>query len=1100
MTQPLGESHQDPNPWETGEDVRFPALYATDMTVAGNAVKQLVRPGGSATIKSVGPDEVNLEVEGDGAAIRAVLDTVPGRRNPYLVAPLGARTLLEASPHQFTWLRRPAADSPPAVLEALRGRFRLVEKTSEKDGFRTTQVGAVHAVLGYWTTESTRDATIVMPTGTGKTDTMVALFAAALPERLLVLVPSDALRKQIAEKFESLGILPGIDALGEERITYPVVGRLGSGMERASDGRKFARACNVVVTTPNALHACSPEARLAFTREFSHLFVDEAHHVKAKTWEAVRSQFAEKSVLQFTATPYREDGLDLGGLLIYRFPLRVAQRLGYFSHINYRGVRSMANPDRLIAETALEQLRHDLRDGLDHVVMARVRYRPRADHVANLYRELGPEFGPRVLYSGMKPARAKRDTLEALNDRTCRVIVCVDMLGEGFDLSALKIAAMHDTHKSLGVTLQFVGRFARVDDGVGDATVVVGRPDSIGDENLRALYREDSDWNLIIRDLSERATEGEQEASEFDEGFSDVPIGVATHQLRPKMSAVAYRTRCDEWDLDAALELMGEARMMTVPIPHNRRTGVAWFVLRTAGGAAWGPQPGLVDVAHDLYVMYWDRINGLLYIDSSNNDSSDKHHQRLAEAIAGDDVQRIRGDDVFRVFAGVDRLVPTNVGLLDIRNRARKHAQYAGANVNEGFPEAEKETKTQTNIFAHGHEGGDRVSLGASLSGRVWARRVAASVLSWVQWCDTTGAKLIDPTLNIDEILASFIRPELLGARPALMVLAAEWPAVAYTSMTGDARVEHGGQEWPVIDTDLRITSYDTSGPIPIAIATPLWTVPYEIDISATGIHARPASTAEVRIVSSSREMTFEDYVSQRGLTLLLEHDAVIEHPGVLYRPNRDLPAFPRNMIQTHVSWQGTDLTVESQGKDRRSESIQRRVIDTMAERGRAWTSPDASADPQAWELIIDDDGSNELADVVAVRRESGTLFVQLVHCKYSSEATAGARVEDLYEVCGQAQKSVARRRDLTQIIPHLIRREKLRQSRGRVGFEVGDEALLYELESEMSLLLLDLSIVIVQPGVSAAKASASQLDLLAATEMFVLEVGGASLHVVASP
>ena len=40
-------------------------------------------------------------------------------------------------------------------------------------------------------------------------------------------------------------------------------------------------------------------------------------------------------------------------------------------------------------------------------------------------------------------------------------MVCVDMLGEGFDLPALKVAAIHDPHKSLGVTLQFVGRFAR---------------------------------------------------------------------------------------------------------------------------------------------------------------------------------------------------------------------------------------------------------------------------------------------------------------------------------------------------------------------------------------------------------------------------------------------------------------------------------------------------------------------------------------------------------------------------------------------------------------------------------------------------------------
>lgn len=88
----------------------------------------------------------------------------------------------------------------------------------------------------------------------------------------------------------------------------------------------------------------------------------------------------------------------------------------------------------------------------------------------------------------------------------------------------LKIAAIHDLHKSLGITLQFVGRFARVQAGVGDATVVVGRSDAIHDDNLRSLYSEDPDWNLLIRDLSERATAAEEEASEFDEGFSDVPL------------------------------------------------------------------------------------------------------------------------------------------------------------------------------------------------------------------------------------------------------------------------------------------------------------------------------------------------------------------------------------------------------------------------------------------------------------------------------------------------------------------------------------------------------------------------------------------------
>ena len=39
-------------------------------------------------------------------------------------------------------------------------------------------------------------------------------------------------------------------------------------------------------------------------------------------------------------------------------------------------------------------------------------------------------------------------------------IVCVDMLGEGYDFPNLKVAAIHVPHKSLVSTLQFIGRFA----------------------------------------------------------------------------------------------------------------------------------------------------------------------------------------------------------------------------------------------------------------------------------------------------------------------------------------------------------------------------------------------------------------------------------------------------------------------------------------------------------------------------------------------------------------------------------------------------------------------------------------------------------------
>ncbi len=681
--------------------------------------------------------------------------------------------------------------------------------------------------------------------------------------------------------------------------------------------------------------------------------------------------------------------------------------------------------------------------------MARVRRKGRADEIIEIYRELGPEFAPVVLYSGQKPASERTASLKALRSRSTRVVVCVDMLGEGFDLPALKIAAIHDPHKSLGITLQFVGRFARVKTGVGPATVVVGRPDALYDENLRALYSEDSDWNLLIRDLSERATEAEEEASEFDEGFRDVPVGLSAHDINPKMSTVVFRTRCDEWDPQAVLELVGNKRPLTNPIPHNQVAGVAWFIRRSESLTSWGPDPGYVDVAHELYVMYWDRDRGLLYINSSNNDSSDSHHERLAATITGDQATLIRGEDVFRIYGGVQRLVATNLGVLDIRNRARRFAMYSGTDVTAGFPDAEKETKTQTNIFANGHDNGDR------------------------------------------------IHPEVLTARPALVVLAVEWPAYVYGSLTGDLRVTHDGRDCAIIDAELHIVEHSASGPIKIAVTTPDWVVPYEIQITDEGMVAEPSTHSKVRVTSASRDVDFSDFVAQKGLTLLLEHDAVIEPPGVLLQPTREMPNFPRSALRTHLNWNDVDLTVESQGPTKRADSIQRRVIETMTTAGVGWARPDA--DVESWEVVIDDDGANELADVVAMHRHAGILRVQLVHCKYSSDSTPGKRIGDLYEVCGQAQKSVARRRDLTLLVPHLLRRERNRQRRGVSGFEVGDAEILYAIESELHTLKLELSIVIVQPGVAAALASNAQLDLLGSTEMYVMEVGGAVFDVVVS-
>jgi hypothetical protein len=98
------------------------------------------------------------------------------------------------------WLVHPDIGGPntgaPRALESWLNGFRY---TSDDDagegriGLRRPQLGALHATHSHWST-SKEVATIVMPTGTGKTETMLATLVSAKCQRVLVLVPTDALR------------------------------------------------------------------------------------------------------------------------------------------------------------------------------------------------------------------------------------------------------------------------------------------------------------------------------------------------------------------------------------------------------------------------------------------------------------------------------------------------------------------------------------------------------------------------------------------------------------------------------------------------------------------------------------------------------------------------------------------------------------------------------------------------------------------------------------------------------------------------------------------------------------------------------------------
>jgi superfamily II DNA or RNA helicase len=987
-------------------------------------------------------------------------------------------------PTGFTWIGDLPRSAPEKVRDSYEGAFHLKQESEDGtiSGLRLPQVGAVHSVLGYRTTGVMDPATLVMPTGTGKTETMLALLVAERLERLLVVVPSDALRTQIASKFHRLGVLQeaGVVDAGALR---PVVGQIKHRFAGPDEAVEFARACNVLVTTPPALLGPKPEVVQALLAECSDLFVDEAHHVGAPTWRRLVDAFAGKPIVQFTATPYREDGKPLGGRLIYRLPLKRAQELEYFSEIDYASVVDFQDPHRALAGRAIKRLRADLAKGLDHVLMARVKWVARAEEIFAVYDELAPDLNPVVVHSHMGD-RDRSERLERVRNGESQIVVCVDMLGEGFDMPQLKVAAIHDPHKSLGVTLQFVGRFARVaGPTIGKASVFVGPPERDYDERLRRLYAEDADWNRLIHELADEAVAEEAELEAFEAGFGARPDEVSMRSLAPKMSTVVYRTNCSDWNPTGILSIYDEDSLLSRPLPINEEAKVSWFVVEIRQPVRWGDLPMVEEIAYHLFVVYWDEHTGLLYINSSDKSGV---HEALAKAICGSDVVLIKGDNVYRTMHNIQRLLPTNVGLLDVRNQNRRFTMLVGANVVEGLPASESETKAQTNIFASGFELGARTTIGASLKGRIWSYAAARSIKHWTEWCDHIGRKLTDSSISKAAVMANFIRPVELERRPELIPLAVEWPWETWIGPGSTRRVDYDNKSFPLLEAEMKVTRFEADGNLDLAVVAPEWEAPYRLDISKDGMRYVPLA-GEVNIVlARGKELALSEYLRQAGTLILFEEDAVVIPPALLLKPEREPHPVDLDLLHP-VAWDGINLSKESQGKDKDATSIQYRMLEEIRKE-------------RAWDLLIDDDTSGEIADIVAIRVSDDYLDVVLLHCKFAKTGAPAARVEDLYELCGQAQKSVRWRHYVPEMFQRLISREQRRvQTRGYSGLEIGDANDLYRLKDQGRRLRPRFRIALAQPGVTKSGISLPQQHLLGSTQNYVNDVAAASFAVYCS-
>lgn len=961
-----------------------------------------------------------------------------------------------------------------------------IQRDDLEEGLRLPQFGALSAIRSRWTIKND-PITIVLPTGTGKTETMLATIVSEKIKHTLIVVPSDLLRTQIFEKAKEFGILYKSGNL-KDSVLKPNVLLLKSGIKELDLFVELINSANIIITTMSFANKLSEDYKNHLINTCSVLMVDEAHHISSKTWSNFRGIFKGEKVLQFTATPFREDGKKIDGDIVYNFPLKLAQEQGYFQEIIFDSIEEFAEEkqDKAIAKHAVKVLKRDIENGFNHTLLVRANTIKRAKELyKDIYLKEYSNLNPVLMINEIK-GKERKIQMERIKNTDAKIVVCVDMFGEGIDIPNLKIAAIHDKYKSIPITLQFIGRFARTHHNLGNATIVTNIADENISEALEDMYKKDSDWNKMLSSKSKQYIDTEISLQEMANNFSgETTEKVSIENILPKISMIAHRTFDDKWNWSNWKNVFDESNSYAMV---NEEENILTIIERRESNVSWTNQQDISDLNWNLYIIYWNKDKNVVFVNSSDRGKGFE----LVKNIFDTEVSTIKSEMVFRCLYGIKRLALGTVGLNSRINGPIRYKMFAGIDIVQGISESNKSNSFKSNIFGIGYNGDGKVSIGCSHKGVIWSRWVE-SILFWKNWCNQIIDKVLDESIDVNEILKGVLTPKVITNRPKEYAYRIDWPdelefetnrKIIISNITGDFNLN---------EVDISIINENVEKDIlEFEVSNNMFSEKFKLSFGENEfyIHSNHKTTSQIKIGNKVEDLY--KYFKGNSPIIWFADGSSLDGNVLVELSNKAGARFPMDNI---ITWNWNDLDVniriESQWdkslQKRKTESIQYAVIGDLINSGE-------------YSVVFDDDGAGEIADIVAIKELENSLKVDFYHCKYSKENKPGSRVSDLYEVCGQAEKSVHWKSNPIGLIDRIKSRENRRLTDKKVSrFEIGDLKKLSEIRNKLRVQKLDISIYIVQPGVDSKNITDPMHRILVASQSYCMDTFSIPVDLICS-
>jgi len=948
--------------------------------------------------------------------------------------------------------------------------LRIREGVGPNSGLRQGQVGALYALTAHFI-ERHEPAIISLPTGYGKTAVLTAACFLARATRVLVVTPTNPLRTQVARSFRTLDILRRLGAIPSEEDLPPP--RVEVVEERISTNAEWEslRGFDVVVCTP---YSASPEIEdIPAPPEdlFDLVLVDEGHHSPARTWAAfIRATTKARHVL-LSATPFRRDRRQLPGRLIFYYALRRAVEENAFGKVNFVAVRAEeaalpATRDAALIARAIEVYRRDAAAGFQHRLLARAARVSDAERLAEQY----VAAGLKVEAVSSRKSKAQVDEVERrLVGGELDGVVCVDMFGEGYDFPKFKIAVLHNAHKSLVPTLQFIGRFARTnDEATGDATFLA-IPREVDSESSE-LYRDGVDWDILLADVVEARQQLALRERETLQSFAQTGHPSADYEsvnpggVRLSQHIAAYRTS-QAPDFSEAPETL---KSLQVTNAWQADDGTACLLLaKSVRSPVWYRDDHLIDATHECFLLKYFPASQLLFVTATER--SERYYAELLEFFVDGKAVSLAFEQIRKVLNGMSDQEFYSVGIRSNSPTATAESYriVAGSNADRGVRDTDAANFSQGHFMGRGQVDGEVEVIGASAGGRIWSNG-KLSVPDILDWMVALHGRITAEQVNIGRSGLDLLPfGETLHRIPASTCMS-DWPKEAYrdnpTVLIGDDGVVSHTCLLDLEVTDIVVGAEGAS--LTFRIGENGSNVRVRYRLAQAPHFSQLDAEPRVRVASSEGQfISLEEWLEDHGLVFFTkELDSFTR--STLQRRRARTGIRPESIV-AH-DWTNCEIAVEFDSANPARLTVQRALQNHLL------ALPNNS-------FIIYDHRSGEAADFIVGEVLPGArLSISLYHCKGAGGPVSGERVDDVYELAGQSVKS-ARFQRKDDLLRHIERRTQVRANRGRSPFLAGDREQALQIIRAHDPIAITVTVYAVQPGLAAQGLAENVQSVMAA-------------------